>query len=113
MKIGMMAATRVMNPKIEWHGSPQFMKIEVEVVDVDVERKQIAIKAKPKFRKISRKRFERIMMALGISARSARKIADESLRCNLEYKEALKVLMFALNEEDEPEEEETPEEPGE
>ena len=69
---------RTLNPKIILDGAPKFLTHRVKMVEFDRVNKVLMAQVEVKFRKISRKRFERIAMALGIDARDARWIADQA-----------------------------------
>lgn len=66
MMMTMMMAKEKINPKIKWDGAPKTMSITLVGADIDLENKRIVVTAKVKRRKMSRKRFEHMMMAIGV-----------------------------------------------
>lgn len=97
MMIGMKMRPPVLNPKIRWHGAPKFLTCRVKTVEFYPGCKALMAQAEVNCRKISRKRFERIAMALGVVPRTARWIADGVNAAGLEYKDALRGMITALN----------------
>lgn len=104
MMIGMKMRLAQLNPKIRWHGVPKFMTHRVKMVEFDPESKMLMAQVEVNIRKISRKRLERIAMAMGIHARDAKFIADQAHQFGLEYKDALRALILAADETNELEE---------
>jgi hypothetical protein len=103
-KFMMMALKDAIAPQIRWHGVPKTCKHTVEKVDFNPENGCLMARVKVSMMRLTRKRFIRVLMALGFKARDAHMIANEAMKRDLPYSLALEVLLRAGNEE-EPKEE--------
>lgn len=97
MTMMMMMAKEKINPKIKWHGTPNTVQITLVDEDIDLENKRIVVTAKVKRRKMSRKRFEKMMMAIGVCARKAKGIAIIAREAGLPYEIAFEATCFAVS----------------
>lgn len=106
MMMPMMMAKEKINPKIKWHGTPNTVQITLVDEDIDLENKRIVVTAKVKRRKMSRKRFEHMMMAIGVCPRKTRVLADIAREVGTPYENAFEATCVAVS----MDEDETPEE---
>ena len=97
MMAPMMAAKEKLNPKIKWDGTPKTMSITLVGADIDRESRRIMVTARVKRRKMSRKRFERMLMAIGVYPRKTRVLADAAREVGLPYEIAFEATCFAAS----------------
>ena len=107
--IAMLVMKEAYNPKIRWHGAPKICKRTVEMVDFNPEDRCLVARIKVRWMKIARKRFIRLLMAMGVEAREAEWYANEANKRGVPYIAALSIFMEMEN--DEESEEEPEEEP--
>ena len=109
--IMMLAMKEAYNPKIRWHGVPKICKHTVEKVDFNPENGCFMARIRVRWMKITRKRFIRLLMAMGVEAREAGWYANEAKKIDIPYIVALSCFMEP--ESDEESQEEPKEEPEE
>ena len=99
-KFMMMELKDAIAPQIRWHGVPKTCKHTVEKVDFNPENGCLMARVKVSMMRLTRKRFIRVLMALGFKARDAHMLANEALKCDLPYCVALEALLRDGNEEE-------------
>lgn len=104
--IKMIAARERINPRIRWHGAPKVRKHILEKVEFDQEMKCLAARVKVRWMKMTRKRFVRLLMAIGIHARDAYMLAGVAHERGIPYPMAFELVCKAATEDEEPEESE-------
>ena len=85
----MMVIKDAFNPKIIWHRAPKVKNITFERVELDEEHRGLVLHVRESRRKMTRKRFERMLMAMGMRARVAKIISREAARLELPYADTL------------------------
>ena len=83
------------NPRIRWHGAPKVCRYVMEKVTFDQEMHCLVAAVRVIWPRMTRKRFERVLKALGMKDRDARMIADEANARNIPYNKALTVVISA------------------
>lgn len=110
MEIGMclpvMIAKDAINPMIRWHGAPKASKYIFEKVEFDPETHCLAARVKVEWMKMTRKRLVRLLMAIGIHARDAQRLAWLANEKGIPYPMAFEIVLKAQLEDEEPEESE-------
>jgi hypothetical protein len=100
MELGMMYPLMDMkiNDKIRWHGVPKVKKFVLIKMEADLENKVMAAQIKVEPFKMTRKRFERVLMALGVHAIHARELSGIAKRIGIPYLLAFDAFCKAVNE---------------
>lgn len=104
-------AKMAMNPKIRWDGVPKLNHQTLSKIIADPESGRIEVHVKVRWLKMSRRRFERMLMAIGVHARDAKEMADMARAKGCPYNEAFDVICkMAIGQVDEEQETEAEEE---
>lgn len=100
MELGMMNPLMDMkiNDKIRWHGVPKIKKFVLKKMEADLENKVMVAQIKVEPFKMTRKRFERVLMAMGVHAIHARELSGLAKRLEIPYILAFESFCKAVSE---------------
>lgn len=84
-------AKDAINPRIKWDGAPRLNRQEMRGIEADPESGTLMVHVDVHWYKMSRRRFERMLMAIGVHAREAKEMADVARANGIQYNEAFDV----------------------
>ena len=84
-------AKDAINPRIKWDGMPKLNRQELREIEENPVSKSILVHVDVRWYKMSRRRFERMLMAIGIHARDAKEMADVARANGFQYNEAFDI----------------------